>query len=216
MNKIAVLWDLNGCLVHNNKSLGTGDLPEGYGSSNPEEAIRAYEDGVFPRAYYLTCEDDVVWIDGALEALSLITKAGIDQYIITNQEHIGLGITSPTRWENLLCYMNQQIIHAGGCVLLWYWCPHAPGEGCNCRKRTENPGLKLFYQCAIDNHLNLYDTYMVGDNISDMVAGKMAGCQTIMVKTPKVYPPTLIAKFVDHVVNSALAAAKIILAMSKQ
>ena len=59
---MVVLWDLSGTLVHNNKSLGTGDLPEG------TNALEAHQSGLLPKGYYLTKPGDIVWIDGALAA----------------------------------------------------------------------------------------------------------------------------------------------------
>ena len=207
----AILWDLNGTLVHNNKSLGTGDLPEGYGSDDSDAAVKAFRDGVMPRAYYLTSKKDIVWIDGALEAIKLLSAAGFDQFIITNQEHIGLGIIMERTWTDLVSFMTAEIRNAGGGIRRWYYCPHKSSEGCLCRKRTSNPGLKLFYQCALDYGFNLYDAYMIGDNISDMSSGKLAGCKTIMVKTPVRYDPLLIEKYVDYVVDSSLTAVELIL-----
>ena len=203
-----VMWDLNGCLVHNNKSLGTGDLPEGYGT--PEDAVRAFDADVLPKAYYLTCKDDIVWIDGALDALKMITEAERQQVIITNQEQIGLAIISVSEWTELSLYVDSQIKDAGGYIWDTYTCPHAPGDNCMCRKRSVNPGLRMFYKCAFDLKVNLYDCWMVGDNISDMVSGKAAGCRTIMVKTPKVYPQDMIDKYVDVLADDALEAAEII------
>lgn len=210
----AVLWDLNGTLVHNNKSLGTGDLPEGYGS-DPQEAIRAFQDNKLPRAYYLTKPEDVVWIDGALEALKLLTDACIAQFIITNQEQIEMGVITYLEWIKIQMYSHFVIHKAGGKIDAWYVCPHAPGAGCMCRKRTENPGLRLFYECAVENRLNLYDTYYIGDNASDMVSGSMAGCKTIMVETPVKYDSEILKLHVDYTAENALDAAKLVLRLER-
>ena len=205
-----ILWDLNGCLVHNNKSIGSGDLPEGYGSDNPDEVVQAYRDGKLPKAYYLTSPDDIIWTDGALDGIELLSDNQYKQFIITNQEHIQMGITSPERWIALMDLMEQQIDAHGGDIDAWYWCPHSPGANCNCRKRTIQPGLHMFYKCALEHDFNLYDSYMIGDNISDAIAGKLAGCITIMVRTPKVYEPVLIEEYVDYIVDNAYEAAQLI------
>jgi len=205
-----VLWDLNGCLIHNNKSLGTGDLPEGYGADDPNEIVRACENGELPRAYYLTSREDIVWVDGALEAIARLHKAGFQQHVITNQEHVGLLITDG-ELDALFKYMNSQIEEADGAIGSWWYCPHSPGEGCLCRKRTEKPGLSLFYGVAATYGFNLYDAYMVGDNISDMTSGRLACCTTIMIKTPKEYSQELIGTFVDYTAHSLKEVADYIL-----
>ncbi len=207
-----ILWDLNGCLVHNNKSIGSGDLPEGYGSDNPDEVVQAAREGKLPKAYYLTSPDDIVWIDGALEGLRLLHEQDYQQFIITNQEHIQMGITMPDQWAILMALMSEQINEYGGNIDDWYWCSHSPGANCQCRKRTINPGLRMFYECALEHGFNLYESYMIGDNISDMTSGKLAGCTTIMVRTPKIYEPKLIEEYVDHIVDDALEAARLVIA----
>ena len=69
-----------------------------------------------------------------------------------------------------------------------YYCPHHPDKGfegerieykvvCDCRK--PKPGMLL--KAAKDYHINLTDSYMIGDGKNDMEAGKAAGCHTILV-----------------------------------
>lgn len=199
-----ILWDLNGCLVHNNKSLGTGDLPEG------TDTTEAAADGTLPRGYYLTTVDDIVWMDGALEAIGILTNNNHPQHVITNQEHIGLGIITMDDWTRLVEYMDGEIAEAGGSINNWYFCPHAPDVECECRKRSSAPGLHMFYQCALDYNFQLYNSYMVGDNISDMVAGKLCGCHTIMTPSTTKYDQELIDMYVDTIVSSPMEAAKYI------
>ena len=63
-----------------------------------------------------------------------------------------------------------------------YYCPHHPdftGE-CDCRK--PKPGMIL--QAKKDFSLeDLSECYMIGDKNGDLLCGKNAGCQTILVKT---------------------------------
>ena len=56
-----------------------------------------------------------------------------------------------------------------------YHCPHAPkkieDKVCFCRK--PNPGIIL--RAVQDHQIELYDSIMVGDKITDMIAAKNAG-----------------------------------------
>jgi histidinol phosphatase-like enzyme len=53
-----------------------------------------------------------------------------------------------------------------------YYCPHAPGAGCACRKPA--PGLLL--DAARELGLDLAASVMLGDKPSDVAAGRAAGC----------------------------------------
>ena len=46
---------------------------------------------------------------------------------------------------------------------------------------TPEPGMLL--QAAGDHSLNLAESYMIGDKACDIMAGRKAGCKTILVKT---------------------------------
>ena len=58
-----------------------------------------------------------------------------------------------------------------------YTCYHGQDGECDCRK--PKPGL--LKQAALDNDINLSDSYMVGDRWKDIDVGNAAGCQTILI-----------------------------------
>jgi len=58
-----------------------------------------------------------------------------------------------------------------------YICPHGWNERCFCRK--PKPGL--FFKAAVDYHLNLFESYCIGDDPRDIMAGKAANCKTIFI-----------------------------------
>jgi len=41
----------------------------------------------------------------------------------------------------------------------------------------------LLFQAALDYHLDLSRSYMIGDKLSDLQAGYAAGCHVILVRT---------------------------------
>jgi len=167
--------DLDGVIRHNNKSLGTGDIPIDW--RNREKLIDLNKHNALPSHYYVKDSKDLKFIDGALESLALFYQLDIPCYVFTNQEAIGLGIVSEDDWQLLVEVMDHYIQEAGGCISSWNWCPHFPDEGCDCRK--PKPGMftdfrnKLFRdQFDID----LSQMCFIGDNPSDMEAGHNAGC----------------------------------------
>ena len=57
-----------------------------------------------------------------------------------------------------------------------YFCPHTKEENCFCRK----PKPQMLLQACVDFGLDLsqYDSYILGDKDTDMIAGLEAGVQT--------------------------------------
>jgi len=75
----------------------------------------------------------------------------------------------------------------------------------------------MLLQAAREYDLNLKASYMVGDRISDIVAGHAAGCSTILVKTgmheakPIVSDAMDLTVRPDHICSDLYEAARIIL-----
>src|SRR3989344_4670085 len=94
-----------------------------------------------------------------------------------------------------------------------YYCPHHPTKGineykidCDCRK--PKPGL--IKKAIAKYDLDVKKSYMVGDRISDIKAGKLAGCKTIGVKTGYACNDGFKDAIPDVLVENLFEAAKII------
>ena len=79
---------------------------------------------------------------------------------------------------------------SGNYIDKFYFCPHHPNAtlgkykiSCKCRK----PGAGLIIKAKEDNEVDLYNSWMIGDRISDIVAGKSVGCKTILIETKESY-----------------------------
>jgi D-glycero-D-manno-heptose 1,7-bisphosphate phosphatase len=59
----------------------------------------------------------------------------------------------------------------------FYYCPHAAARRCGCRK----PAPGLLVRAAREHRLRLADSWMIGDILDDVEAGRRAGCRTILV-----------------------------------
>jgi len=128
-----------------------------------------------------------VLLEGVPEALWLLKRAGFRLIVVTNQAVVARGLIS----ENDLLGLHdalQDLLVAQGAPKLdaIYACPHHPNANlpeykieCHCRK--PRPGLLL--QAAKDNDLDLRQSFMIGDRLSDIAAGQSAGCRTILVQT---------------------------------
>ena len=140
-------------------------------------------DGVINRdsPSYVKTEDEWIPEEGSVEAIAMLTLAGIPVFIATNQSAIGRGIISDLDLQKIHKKMVRMIVEAGGKISDIKYCPHLPSAACNCRK--PNPGL--LNQIILENKLKGSDGFFVGDAATDLQAAKLAGCNPVLVLTGK-------------------------------
>jgi len=133
---------------------------------------------------YVRSWDDVQIFDQALAALARIRHSPYLIVGVTNQSAIGRGIISLAQAHSINARLVETIMHAGGRMDGIYMCPHAPEENCSCRK--PQPGLLL--QAAQELGVDLNRSIMIGDALTDVLAGQAAGVnQTALVLTGRGY-----------------------------
>jgi D-glycero-D-manno-heptose 1,7-bisphosphate phosphatase len=129
---------------------------------------------------YVRSWADVKFIPGALSALAVLAGSPYKIVMVTNQAVVGRKFLSLEQaWE-----INDRIVaeieRAGGRVDGVYICPHAPDENCACRK--PRPGMIL--QAATELDIDLGQSFLIGDALSDLEAGVRAGvAQNLLVRT---------------------------------
>jgi D-glycero-D-manno-heptose 1,7-bisphosphate phosphatase len=135
---------------------------------------------------YVHKREDFEFIQGAPEAIALLRDAGFLIVVVTNQSGVARGYYPLDMVHRLHSYMDEQLAKSGVGVDAYYICPHHP-EGvdgdlakvCECRKPL--PGMLM--DAAKSLSINLSRSYMIGDKLSDVVAGLRAGCRSVLVGT---------------------------------
>jgi D-glycero-D-manno-heptose 1,7-bisphosphate phosphatase len=145
-------------------------------------AVFLDRDGVIieNRSNYVRSWADVEFIQPALAALISLSQHSLPIVIVTNQSAVGRHIITPSMADEI----NQRVVlaieQAGGRVDAVFICPHAPDDHCACRK--PEPGLLL--GAAKKMNLDLSRSFLVGDALTDIQAGRSAGLRrTAMVLT---------------------------------
>ncbi len=145
--------------------------------------------------------EDFRLIPKAAEGLKILQNAGYKLIIITNQAGIGKNIYTKEIYFNFRDYLHNRLKEQGILITAEYFCPHHLGKGigeykidCNCRK----PKIGMLEQAAENFDLNLEDCWVIGDNVSDIDAGKKAQCKTIHVLTGEVKTSINYANFVAY------------------
>jgi len=165
-------------------------------------AVFLDRDGVLIEdVHLLTRSDQVRLCPGASDAIRELRCAGFVIVVVTNQTVVARGLAS----ENDVLTVNEHIQHLlsetnGEKVDRFYVCPHHPNAtlveyrvDCACRK--PRPGL--LFQAASELNLNLAASYMIGDRMSDIVAGHRAGCTTLLVETGMHTAPSIESSATD-------------------
>lgn len=145
-------------------------------------AVFLDRDGVLieNRADYVRDWSQVVFLPNAISALSNFRNTDYKIVLVTNQSAVGRGLISIDTAEEINQKLVRVIESNGGRVDGVFMCPHAPEDGCDCRK----PKSGMFLQASRELSLDLNSSWMIGDAWSDLLAGQGANLQgLILVKT---------------------------------
>ena len=135
---------------------------------------------------YLHRIEDFEFEEGAIEALKIFQKLGYTLIVVTNQSGIARGYYTEEDLKKLNGYMVEELKKNGVEIAKCYYCPHHIEKGIgkykvNCQCRKPNPGMLL--KGIEEFHVDVQNSYMVGDRMSDLKAGEAAGVKPILVKT---------------------------------
>ena len=129
----------------------------------------------------IAAPEDWIPIEGSLDALARLNRAGFKVVVATNQPGIMQGLLTVSQLNAVHQKMDDEIIAAGGQLEAIFFCPHTPEAGCSCRK----PQPTMLNEIAERFKVDLKDVIYVGDTLNDMLAAHTAGCQPYLVLTGK-------------------------------
>lgn len=123
-------------------------------------------------------------IPGVCEAINRFHELGFKVIIVSNQPGMAKGYLSQETFDKIRKKTSDDLAKEGASFDGEYYCFHHPEAkvgslkaNCGCRK--PKPGLLL--QAAKDLDVDLSQSWMIGDGLSDVKAGKSAGCKTILL-----------------------------------
>ncbi len=132
-------------------------------------------------ADYVKSPEEWAALPGALEAIAQLNHDGWHVVIASNQSGLGRGLFDVAMLNAMHDKMNRQMALVGARVDAVFYCPHAPQDGCHCRK--PEPGL--FEQIGERFGVDLKGVPAVGDTERDAIAAAAAGCTPHLVLTGK-------------------------------
>jgi D,D-heptose 1,7-bisphosphate phosphatase len=118
------------------------------------------------------------------EAVRKFREMGYRTVLVSNQPGIAKGHLTAAVFEKIRAKMESELAGYGAFLDAQYYCLHHPEAvietmrvSCNCRKPA--PGMLL--QAAADMKIDLSCSWMIGDGITDVQAGKSAGTRAILI-----------------------------------
>jgi D-glycero-D-manno-heptose 1,7-bisphosphate phosphatase len=123
--------------------------------------------------------DEIELFPDTLQALQELVALDYEVFIITNQAGIGEGLIDEPAFQVIQAEVLRQLEPSRVKILATYMCPHVPQDNCVCRK----PKPTMLLQAAQDFDIDMSQSWMIGDNQSDVMAGLSAGTKTILVQT---------------------------------
>jgi histidinol-phosphate phosphatase family protein len=125
----------------------------------------------------VTSWDDFEFLPGALSGLAMLSEAGHQVVVVTNQANIGRGKLTRAQLDEIHRRMEVEVAAAGGVIDAIYVCEHLPEDGCHCRK----PAPGLLRMAAQEMGFSLDQTYVIGDHRTDVAAARAAGAYAVLV-----------------------------------
>ncbi len=138
-------------------------------------------DGVinrFPgKGAYVTRESQLIVMPQALRGLRLLTEAGYDVAVISNQGCVSRGLITKAALKKMTGNLEKKVQLAGGRLKSVYYCYHQTSDHCACKK----PKTLLFERAIKKYPIARKKLYFMGDSQEDIQAAKNFGCRSVLL-----------------------------------
>ncbi len=135
-------------------------------------------DGVLneDRTDYVYRIEDFIIPEGVVEGLRRLKEAGYMLIVITNQAGIAKGLY--TREDVMHCHRYLQE-KCGNLIDDIYYSPHHPDY--TTRSLTRKPESLLLEKAIAKYNIDVSKSWMIGDALRDILAGRRVGVRTVQV-----------------------------------
>lgn len=159
---------------------------------------------IIEEKHHLTDPSQLVLIPGVGDALRKLTRLGFGLVLVTNQSPVGRGILTLERLEIIHTRLQFLLMEYGIKLSGIYYCPHTPQDDCACRK----PRTGLVDRASLELDFDPAESFLIGDNISDIELGHNVGATTFLVRTGHgAEAKTKVGTLADYIVDDLLGAA---------
>jgi D-glycero-D-manno-heptose 1,7-bisphosphate phosphatase len=138
---------------------------------------------------YVAGKDRVKFLPGTAEAIRRLNENGFKVIVVSNQAGVARGYFDEAAVKETNEYIREVLARQGARIDAFYYCPHHV-DGIievyrrDCYYRKPNPGMII--KAGRDFTVDLTESFVIGDQISDIEAGRQACCQAILLSDEKV------------------------------
>lgn len=131
------------------------------------------------RDHYVTRWEDFRFLPRSIDAMTAFRDMGLRLAVITNQSAVGRGLLSQEGLDEIHGLMQSACAANDAVIDAVFACPHAPSDGCGCRK--PQPGLLLQAMEQLDERPEA--CIAIGDSSADLGAAEAVGVPFVLVRT---------------------------------
>ena len=121
---------------------------------------------------------------GAADGLRMMHDLGYRLIVISNQSGVARGYFTEAALEQVEWRLRELLAEIRIPLDGFYYCPHHPdgviaeyAVTCDCRK----PAPGMLFRAAHEHSIDLKISWVIGDILDDVQAGKRAGCRAILI-----------------------------------
>ncbi len=150
-----------------------------------QKAVFLDRDGTVIKHYdYLTEVCQVELVETAVTALKYLKERGYLLILVTNQSGVARGYITEDRLSQIHGQLKSLLAKKGAYLDAIYYCPYhpeAPVEAYRQKSDLRKPLPGMLLQAAAEHDIDLAQSWIIGDDDRDILAGKAAGCRTILI-----------------------------------
>jgi len=144
----------------------------------PQATLFLDRDGVINEDHgYVHSKENFHFLPGIFELVLNARAKGYLCVLVTNQAGIGRGLYTTSQFKTLSTWMCEQFQNKGAFIDAIYYSPFHPTEARSkylLKEDTRKPGIGMFLEAAEDLNIDLSESIMVGDKVSDVEASTNA------------------------------------------
>ena len=162
---------------------------------------------------YISDPAEVRLLPRAAEGLRALRDLGYALVVVTNQSAVGRRMMDVAQLRRVHAAMVRQLDDEGLALDDWRFCPTAPksGDRTIVEDPRRKPGPGMILESASELDLDVASSWMIGDMVSDVLAGRNAGCRgSLLVRSEANAELDAGHPAIDAVVRDLLEAAHVI------
>ena len=128
---------------------------------------------------YLSDPAQVELIPGVVETMKAASAAGYLLIGVSNQSGLGRELFTIPELTGVMNRLDEMLARNGTGFDGFYYCPHAPGDHCECRKPKTGLLVEAAETCRWDSDAS----WVVGDKASDVVLARAGDMGAVLVRT---------------------------------